>query len=124
MLVARGRVDVADALRVGLQVQAVHLAEAIGDLRPRHQLSGGQAPRAQPSLRPTPRAALEHALGAEHRVQGVHPARDAAGDRLEVAVGDLAGGLVAAVQHDPHAEQVAAATNLVADPLDRGDPLL
>lgn len=124
VLVPRGRVHVTDALLVGLQVQAVDLAEALGDLRAGDQLARGQTAGAQPALRSPSRAALQHAGVAEHRVQGIHPATDAIGHSAQVGVGDLAGAGVAAVQHDPDTKQMTTATDLIASPLDGPDPLL
>jgi len=104
VLVARGGVDVADALRVGLQIEPVDLAEALRDPRALNKLGRRQAPAPQPPLRAAPRAALQDALGAQHGVQRIQPARDALRDRSQVRLDDLLHRRVAAMQQHAQAE--------------------
>ena len=125
VLLTRRGVDVADPLRVGLQVELMRRAEPLRDPRRGDQFPRRQSPAAHPALRALLWCAAQPSGLAEHRVQQIQAAGDVDRSLLEVLVGDLAESPVAAGKHKPHSEQGRAPLLLGADrPLHRGNVAL
>jgi hypothetical protein len=110
VLVARGGIDIADPLRVGLQVELVYRSEALRDTGAGDQLGRRQPPAPQPPLGALLGRAVQGPKPAEHRVQDVDPPGRRDRHPLQVLVADLL-------------ERVVAAGEQHAQPQQRGTPL-
>lgn len=123
VLVSDGGVDVADPLRIGLQIELVRRSKPLWDSRPGDQLSRRQPPPPQAPLGAVLGRAIEHPELAERRVKNIDPRRRADRHPAQILIADLLQRPVTTREQQPQPEQRRASLVLGAggplDPRDR-----